>query len=221
MMRKFEFYEFAAILVPGMIVLVGIVLGWPESGAPCVLDLSVGGFGVGTILAFAAGHLVQAIGNLIEKAWWWTWSGMPTDWIRSSKHSLLAAKQRALVESAARELLSDSEFRFTSDLSKADWYAIVRQIYAAVQRDGRPGRIDTFNSNYGLNRGIAAAFLSLAAILAVVNWPGWAVILLLFGGAAVALCRMHRFGVHYGRELFVQFLASATASSVESAEEDS
>jgi len=94
------------------------------------------------------------------------------------------------------------------ELHKKSWMAVVRQIDAAVQPAERRKRIETFNGNYGLNRGIAAS-LSALAILTLVSrgCEAWLPALLLVIGGCVAVYRMDRFGRHYGRELFVQFLS--------------
>ena len=44
------------------------------------------------------------------------------------------------------------------------WWPISRQIYADVAKNGKPDRIDTFNGNYGLTRGLTASGLVLACI---------------------------------------------------------
>ena len=44
-----------------------------------------------------------------------------------------------------------------------------------------------------------------------VRYQGAALLLVI--GAAVSVCRMHRFGVHYARELFVQFLMLSAEGS--------
>jgi hypothetical protein len=208
-MRQFDFYEFVGVIVPGAVFLTGVALAWPDAAeSNRLLDLSVGGLGLGVVLAYGAGHLVQALGNLIEKGWWGAWGGMPSDWPRSGKRPLLAPQQVPVLEERVRGLLGQPDFRLGATLKTREWYAIVRQIYAVVQRAGAAGRVDVFNGNYGLCRGLAAGLVALIPALALIDWPGWGVSLLLLAGAGVALYRMHRFGVHYGRELFVQFLAT-------------
>ena len=44
-------------------------------------------------------------------------------------------------------------------LDRKTWWPTSRQIYADVAQNGKPDRIDTFNGNYGLNRGLASACL--------------------------------------------------------------
>ncbi len=66
--------------------------------------------------------------------------------------------------------------------------------------------MDTFNGNYGLNRGLAASLLVLAVLNIFSDWSQWSISIWFVVGAGLAIYRMDRFGVHYGRELFVQFL---------------
>lgn len=208
-MRQFDFYEFAGVIVPGAVFLTGVALAWPDAAeSNRLLDLSVGGFGLGAILAYGAGHLVQALGNIIEMGWWRAWRGMPSDWLRSGAHPLLSPRQVTQVQERVRWLIGDENFRLEPALAAREWYAIVRQVYAVVQKAGAAGRVDVFNGNYGLCRGLAAAFLALVPSIALINWSGWGVAALLLASAGVAVFRMHRFGVHYGREVFVQFLES-------------
>jgi hypothetical protein len=89
-------------------------------------------------------------------------------------------------------------------MDRTVWWPISRQIYADVAKNGKPDRIDTFNGNYGLNRGLAAATFALACVTAVHG--KWLVALGLLVLTAVYDYRAYRFGVHYGRELYLQFL---------------
>ncbi len=206
-MRSFDFYEFAGILAPGTIMLVGLFILYPELSTTIHgQNLSLGAFGLITILAYVLGHITQAIGNVLESIWWKLWSGMPTDWVRSAKHDVLAASQ---LESLRPRLESRLAIKLPEDLtqlSAAAWYSVTRQVYAAVAAQTRSARIDVFNGNYGLNRGIAAALITIAVQSFILGTGSHQVILLMLVGAAIALYRMHRFAVHYARELFIQFL---------------
>lgn len=81
-----------------------------------------------------------------------------------------------------------------------------------IGRAGRGDRVNAFLGNYRLSRGIAAAGIVLCAMTVVASGAGaWRTMLLILGGTLVAVFRMHRFGKHYARELFVQYLDLSTA----------
>jgi hypothetical protein len=205
-MRQLDFYEFTGILLPGAIVMTALVLLFPGWGFPTLVkDVSVGGLGIFIVLAYAVGHIVQAIGNVIEAAWWKCWGGMPTSWLRTKPARLLAPQQISLLEErlCKQPGLSNLNIALTS---AGDWHAITRQIYAAVAGAGRASRVDTFNGNYGLNRGLAAGLLAALALMPTQVAVDWRIVVCVLIGTGLALYRMHRFARHYARELFVQFL---------------
>lgn len=205
-MRQFDFYEFTGILVPGAAALAGVLMLVPGfMPMSAVKDFSIGGFGLLVVLAYVAGHLVQAVGNLAEWLWWKAWGGMPTDWVRKKPTSLLAEAQAAMLPKVIAEQLklADVDIRTTS---REQWYSITRQISAAVDAAGRGSRAQTLNGNYGLNRGLAAALLVVLVVALTAKPVDWAVLGGLSVAIGLALARMHRFGKHQARELFVQFL---------------
>lgn len=205
-MRQFDFYEFTGIIVPGATAVAGILVLVPGLMPVSTLkDFSVGGFGLFIVLAYVAGHLVQALGNLVEWAWWKAWGGMPTDWVRTSPTRLLSSAQAAALPVAIAEQLKIGHMD-PSATTETQWYAITRQINAAVEAAGRGSRIQTFNGNYGLNRGIASGLLIVLSVALAVPPINGAVLGGLLIAIGLAALRMHRFGKHYGRELFVQFL---------------
>jgi hypothetical protein len=81
-------------------------------------------------------------------------------------------------------------------------------MYAAIAGSGQSSaeRINIFNGNYGLHRGLAAALLMALGIVVVQGVASWWNIGLLLAATGLCLARMDRFGCHYARELFVQFL---------------
>src|SRR5262249_34772860 len=68
-MKTFDFYEFAALLTPGAVLLYAVSRICPEA-APFIeaKGFTLGDLGLFIMLAYVAGHLVQAFGNLIERA---------------------------------------------------------------------------------------------------------------------------------------------------------
>lgn len=205
-MRQFDFYEFTGILAPGATVLTGAVFLFPGWGLPTLIkDTSVGGLGVFVVLAYVLGHLVQAVGNGIESAWWKLWGGMPTDWLRTKPDRLLAPSQITALEKAVKERLGLDDLQIAHS-NAGQWYAVTRQVYAEVAGAGRAARIDVFNGNYGLNRGIGAG-LVVVLVIALINWPvDWTFAGGVTAALSLAIYRMHRFARHYAREVFVQFL---------------
>lgn len=205
-MRQFDFYEFTGILVPGAAALAGVLTLVPGlMPMSAVKDFSIGGFGLLVVLAYVAGHLVQAIGNLVEWLWWMAWGGMPTDCVRTTPTNLLAEAQISTLPKAIAEQLklADVDIRKTS---REQWYSITRQIGAAVDAAGRGSRVQTLNGNYGLNRGLTAALVVVLVVALTAKPADWVVLGGLSVAIGLALARMHRFGKHQARELFVQFL---------------
>ncbi len=203
MKSEFSFYDFVGVVAPGALVLFGATYLFPAIGEfKSLPNMELGGLGVFAALAYVAGQLMQAVGNVIESIYWRSWGGMPSQWVLKGK--LLSASQ-------LKRLGDVATARFgIPDLGSANpkgWYSISREINARVISAGRERRLNVFNGNYGLMRGIAAAALVLVvATLAIKGTPAWRAEALLAGAAGVALYRMHRFGVNYARELFVQYL---------------
>lgn len=207
-MRQFDFYEFVGVIVPGTAVLIGTALCIPAvKEFVFANDLSIGEAALSLIVAYGLGQLTAAVGNLIETLWWKAWGGMPTDWPRSGAHRLLAAAQVSRIQAAVAALLGHDGVPAEGRVPADEWHGIVRQIYARLLGAGKAARVDIFNGNYGLNRGLAAALLTiLILVLTTKGWLAWPALLLVLLGVCAALYRMHRFARHYARELYVQFL---------------
>lgn len=204
-MEKLTFYEQVGILIPGALFLSVLLMIVP--GADAYLstkDISIGTFGVFLIVAYASGHAIAAVGNLLETIWWKLWGGMPTDWViyhrdwvlnHLQKHALLAA-----VNTAFGHTISKVE-----GLPVKEWRPIGRQVYRYAL-SLNPGRIETFNGNYGLNRGLAAALLTLAVVNLSTHAKPAALSEALLVAGLVFGYRAHRFGVHFAREVYLVFL---------------
>jgi hypothetical protein len=210
MSRTFDFYEYAGFIIPGAVLVIAVVWLFPESRALFSKErVSLGELGLFVIVAYAAGQLVQAIGNYLEWLWWKPWGGMPSVRVLCGKY--LSADQHKRVLDALRPVLGDAD---PCRLPQSERLAIVREIYSEVAGAGKAGRVDTFNGNYGLMRGLAAAFVVIF-VLAIMASKGWTVLCVLAVLLLLAAHRMHRYGRHYATELFIQFLAIRRQTAAE------
>ncbi len=207
-MKTFDQFEFTGILVPGVIALYVLVRLFPDTiGFIGDKDISVGDLGIFVVLAYAAGHLIQALGNLLEFAFWQIRGGKPTDWVRNKDRTYLSTEQMPALEERVSILYPNASAKTIAERSPKDWSALTKQIYAIVQAAGRSRRVDIFNGNYGMFRGIAAALIICLGGAVFSDYKS-AGCLILFGVlTALALFRMNRFGIDYARELFIQFVS--------------
>lgn len=197
------FYNQAAILAPGTAFLFGLSFLSPElktffAGG----GLSVGNLGLFVLVSYVAGQLVAAGGNLVEWAWWGLQGGMPTQW-PATRH-LLPHSEATILEQRVRSLPGHEDVTVRG-ASALEWRHVVRVIAAHLRTTGKSARLDLMNAQYGMHRNLAAALLVLA-LVSLLSSPHsfdaalWSLLL-----ASAALSRMHRFGVHYARELFIIF----------------
>lgn len=207
-MKKFDFYEFTGVLAPGAVVVYGLARIYPDLGIIARDEkISFGELGLLLILAYVVGHLIQAFGNVIESIWWKCNGGWPSDWVRTNKRDIIAKAQWNVLPARIRDSLKIECPDNLAAVTPKDWKSITRQVYAAVRKAGRADRVDIFNGNYGMFRGVAAGIIViLVAAFNDVETGPWKLYGVLLVMALLAVMRMHRFAVNYARELFVQFI---------------
>ena len=205
-MKDLSFYEQAGIVLPGAVLLFGALLLLPGIQPLFLKDgISVGGLGLFLLVAYPLGHFIAALGNMLEKIVWAFAGGMPSTWIRNPSPRLLSASQIASVQEKLKKRLSVDVT--ISGMDNAVWQRCFSQLYSDVLNSGTPGRIETFNGNYGLNRGLAVSALVLIAVCSTRrpgHWEWWTGALTVF--FVVHTYRMTRFGVYFAREVYYRFL---------------
>lgn len=218
MKREFSFYEFTGVLLPGVTLLLGVYWLVPESRVFVLnSEITTGAFGLFVLIAYLSGHLLNAFGNFIELIGWGA-SGKPTHWITHEKSRFLGADGGKELILAIEEI-TGRKIEDRTKLSRTETNSIRGQLYARLQLESRTRRIDVFNGNYGMFRGISSAFLAIA-IYGLVS-HGWKICAPEFYipllGAIVAGYRCYRFGIHYASEIFWQTLDSAQSRQQPSA----
>ena len=202
---RFNAYEYIGVIAPGAVLSLGLIILWPETKEIFFNNnFTVGELGLFVIIAYVAGHLLQSVGNLIEKVLWKCFGGMPTDWVLKEDQCLVSPQQRVQWE----QLLKPTQkVEILPSLTNKQWYPVVREMCIDIEKANRSGRIDSFNRTYGLLRGIAAAFIVLAIAIPLHSPDQWkAALWVLALGFIPALFRMFRFGKTYGREVIVEYL---------------
>lgn len=197
---KFDPYEYIGVIIPGSILVVAVSLLYPDLAPLLEKSLSLGDLGLILVLSFVAGHLLQAGGNIYERVVWAPAGGMPTSWVAKTKTQLLSKDQ---LERLDRKISEDFGAGRAA-LSRGR--GPMREIFVSIRQHGNIDRIEKFNRNYGLMRGIAVAFLVAAILTATIDFSQWRIVLLLLAACAVATYRMMRFGTHYAREVFAEYL---------------
>jgi hypothetical protein len=210
-MAKLSFYEQVGILIPGVIFLAVLLVIVP--GANAFLspkNISVGEFGIFIITAYAVGHAIAAVGNLLESIWWKIRGGMPTEWVIYDDERIVSAAQK---QKLAEKVKSYFGLPLTNiiGMDRRRWRPISRQVYR-YSLTVSAERIEVFNGNYGLNRGLAAALFSLAVLNEAVQPQHYVFSLSLIVGGLVYCYRMNRYAVHFAREVFLIFLNSKAPS---------
>jgi len=202
--KSFDPYEIIGIITPGTVMTLLVATEVPIFRSMLgSKGLSVGDFGLFILVAFVFGHLVQAVGNMTERAVW-PLSGLPTNLVRLTDQKLLSAAQcRELRMKVAAMEGEDAEL---NSFDKESWRSVTTRAFARVRNAGRSGRIDISNRTYGLCRGLVAALaLTLGwCVYAHRDHTGLLVALALM--IAAAIWRMRRAGHHYARALFLEFI---------------
>ncbi|UAJ12439.1 hypothetical protein [Polymorphobacter megasporae] len=204
MAKGFDPYEITGIIIPGTVLT--LLLAAEASPFRSMLGsdgLTVGDLGLFVLIAFVFGHLVQALGNLIELAIW-PRCGLPTNLVLEESQSLVSPAQRGALQAGVTAM--EGEPANITGLNRDVWRAITTRAYARVRTAGRSMRIDIANRTYGLCRGLVAA-LTIALLWCIYahrDQPGLLAALALMIVAAV--WRMRRAGIHYARALFLEFI---------------
>src|SRR5882724_11110571 len=177
MSRNFSFYEQTGILIPGATLVFGLLFFFPDFRQLFFSDgVSIGGLGLFLLISYAAGHLAAALGNIMEVCLWQFGGGRPLNWVTRTKGGLLAPEQIESLEALIKQRLR-LELPPVRGMPVKQWTPISRQIYADVMAHGKSAKVDSFNGNYGLNRGLAAALLALVLLSLAFSETDWRVTL--------------------------------------------
>ncbi len=197
MKREFSFYEFVGILVPSTVLLffTNYILAF-------ALNISLFDFGklgdsvIFLVVVYGLGHVLNSLGNLLETILWKLFNGIPTQWLTKKPRfasPLFDVDDEAKIQEKVWQRFGKSEYKDYG-----------RLVYTLLFNKNHTARIDIFNGNYSLFRGLAVCFILLGSLSAFL--VGWQVTVIALTLALLSLYRMVRFAKYYAREVYSTFL---------------
>lgn len=207
--KAFDPYELIGIITPGVVLTLVLAIEAEQFRELLGVDgFGVGDLGLFLIVAFVLGHLVQAIGNLLDLMVW-PIGGLPTNRVRFPKQNLVTERQRDTL--AERVSIMEGLNIPLENYSSAAWRAVMTRAYARVRNANRSIRIDIANRTYGLSRGLAAALAICLCWYGLQHREQQDALILLALMLAAAIWRMRRAGIHYARALIQEFIDLPTS----------
>lgn len=200
MKKEFSFYEFVGIIVPSVILLFFVEHILETKYAITLFDFSkIGESVVFIVVTYGLGHMIQALGYfLLEKPLWLCFNGKPTHWLMIKPTFWF---QKLFSDSEKGKILEKIYDKF----GKIDNKDYGSNVYIALFHKKLTDRIDIFNGNYSLFRGLSITFI-ISTILSCIYYKNY-VFLIFLVLTILAIMRMVHFSKLYAKELFRTFMS--------------
>lgn len=192
MKKEFSFYEFVGIIVPSAIFLYSTQLIIEFVYQKQIVDFGkIGETAIFVIVCYGVGHILQSLGNIFENILWFIYGGMPSKWLTSKNRF-----GKNLFDKPLNDKISEKvKLQFGDGISDYG-----RLTYNLIFLKEKTARIDIFNGNYSLFRGLSVCFLLITIMC------GFFFSLQIATLATIpfflSLMRMIRFAKYYATETF-------------------
>lgn len=198
MKKDLSNYEFVALIIPSVILLFSINYILTSQGNESLFDFSkISESIIFLCFSYALGHIIQGIGNYFEKSVWYYYGGMPTKWLFKPNKF----QKRLLDDNTCGKIKARINIDYDRIDEEADYGLL---IYNKLFQKKLTERIDIFNGNYSLLRGLSVTFIILSMYLFVnCNYKLGLVCLVCF---FISLKRMIRFGEYYAKEIYRTYM---------------
>jgi len=195
MKKEFSFYEFTGIIVPSTIFLYSIKLIVEFVYKKHFFDFGkIGETAVFVVICYGFGHILQSVGNIFESLLWYVYKGMPTKWLTNQNRF-----GKTLFETPLNQKIADKvKQKFGVGITD---YGRLTNNY--IFQKNMTARVDIFNGNYSLFRGLSVSFLLIAVLCAY--YFNWTITLISIIPFILSLLRMIRFAKYYATEVFRTF----------------
>jgi hypothetical protein len=195
MKKEFSFYEFVGIIVPSVILLYSTQLIVEFTFHRQIVDFAkIGETAIFVVVSYGVGHIIQSLGNIFENFVWFIYGGMPSKWLTNKNRF-----RRYLFDSPLNEKISEKiKNKFGEGIEDYG-----RLTYNTIFLKEKTGRIDIFNGNYSLFRGLSISFLLI--VFMCCYFFNWYITVLAILPFLLSVKRMIRFAKYYATEIFSTF----------------
>lgn len=195
MKKEFSFYEFVGILVPSAIFLYASHLILSIVYQKQFVDFSkVGETIIFILVCYGVGHILQSLGNIFESILWFIYGGMPTSWLNKKNRF-----GKTLFENTLNKNIEEKvKQKFGEGIKDYG-----RLTYNLIFQKQKSARVDIFNGNYSLFRGLSISFLLITIMCGY--YFNWKITTLAAIPFILSVMRMIRFAKYYATETFRTF----------------
>lgn len=198
MKKDLSYYEFIALVIPSVVLLFSINYILTLRGGGTLFDFSkIGESVIFLCFSYALGHIIQGVGNYFERIVWKYYGGMPTKWLLKPNRF-----QKRLLDSNISDKVKAKINADYGEVNEGIDYGIL--IYGKLFQKKLTERIDIFNGNYSLLRGLSISFIILSIYLFTNH--DYELGLMCLGCFYISLIRMIRFGKYYAKEIYLVYV---------------
>lgn len=200
MKKDLTFYEFVGLIIPSVVLLFSMNFILTLEGHKSFFDFSnIAESVVFLCFSYALGHIIQGVGNFLENLVWWFYGGMPTQWLLKNNRFNKRLFEQSITESIKTKI--ESEY---GTINNNTDYGMI--LYNKLNQKKLTDRIDIFNGNYSLFRGLSVTFIILLTYLFIDR--NFEFGLVCFFCYFISVRRMIRFAKHYAKEIYRTYLNS-------------
>lgn len=197
MEKQLSYYDLVGSIAPGAVLWVAAaMLASILSYRPTFQVGGVAALGLGLVLVYVLGQLLQAVASIIEPVYFRVWGGMPSE-------QLLAGKSKRMSKTHLDALASTvgARLQLESPLATESDRRTFFRLCTSLGHEEKSGRLQQFQGSYALHRGLLTA-----GLLALV-------------GASVVAAMHVRFALHLRpaamSDLYVTLAIAVVLSAIE------
>ena len=227
---SFTAQEFLAYVVPGAVLVLGLMILFPAIRAIFGRGrIDIGGLGIFIIMSFVAGLMIQNVGYVIVE------KPLERLGLVYRTNAIVPKNQTLLRQDLRQTLRATIQKQFTTDIDTLnlndpkhfqEWRETVRNIYTQVLLERRSARLESYSQHYQLSINLSMSFLLLATLCGTIiairyrrqswlwgidvnfpnRWKKWPTIAGVLVCALIGLWRAYLFDDLFTRELVQAYL---------------